>query len=485
MKKYIISILITILLFSGCSDTLDENPKSIAEETFYNTLEEVKTAVNSIYLPLHDTEGSFAGVYLALLEAHTDYSYSRGTYGSAGQYTGLDNTAITRVGLVWTRKYEAIRNANICIKKIPGSTELTETQKTEFIAEARFLRGLSYMHLVQNFAGVPIRKVENMSDKNLAKSSVADVWKFIIEDLEYAETNLPDKARMQGAPYKFAAKAMLVEAKLHVKDYEKARSLANEIMTSGLFSLIEVSAADDFDSKLYGPLVTSSSEEIFYMKFTNVSSKGFVLPMFYHHPGAGYIGRNRGWYPIFSDFETNLVLKNWDKQDLRFEYNWYAWDAGLSANTAFNKKYQDKDAISNYSIRNDYPMYRYADILLYFAEAEARQNGITTEAIEALNKVHRRGYGMLSTQPSTIDFKTSDFSDVTDFIETIVKERCYETIFEGKRWNDLKRLGMAKQAVKDAKGIDVADKALLWPIPELETNYNEAVDPVSDQNPGY
>lgn len=485
MKKLIISIALVGLLFPSCSDVLDEDPKSIAEETFYNTLKEVTTAINSIYLPLHDTEGSFAGVYLALLEAHTDYSYSRGTYGSASQYTGLDNTAITRVGLVWTEKYEAIRNANICIKRIPEAREITDIQKTEFIAEARFLRALAYMHLVQNFAGVPIRDVENMAEKDVPRSSVEDVWKFILDDLAYAETNLPDKARMQGAPYKLAAKAMLVDANMHVKDYKKARSLANEIMTSGKFSLIEVSVADDFNSKLYGPMVTSSNEEIFYLKFTNVSNKGFVLPMFYHHPGAGYIGKNRGWYPIYSDFETNLVLKNWDKQDLRFEYNWYSWEAGLSENTAFNRKYQDKDAISNYSIRNDYPMYRYADILLYFAEADARENGITTEAIEALNKVHRRGYGKPSTIPSDIDFKASDFSDVTDFIAAIVKERCYETIFEGKRWNDLKRLGLAKQAVKEAKGIDVTDKALLWPIPELETNYNDAIDAVADQNPGY
>jgi hypothetical protein len=65
-----------------------------------------------------------------------------------------------------------------------------------------------------------------------------------------------------------------------------------------------------------------------------------------------------------------------------------------------------------------------------------------------------------------------------------MKERGYETMWEGKRWLDLKRTGKVAEIIKNATGKDLADKHLLWPIPVSEMEYNKAITP-NEQNPGY
>ncbi|MFD2964819.1 MULTISPECIES: RagB/SusD family nutrient uptake outer membrane protein [Olivibacter] len=115
--------------------------------------------------------------------------------------------------------------------------------------------------------------------------------------------------------------------------------------------------------------------------------------------------------------------------------------------------------------------------------SEARAKGAPTDAaIESLNKIHRRAYGYPSTVASAIDFKIQDFN-LDSFLDKVIEERGYETMYEGKRWLDLVRLGIAKQRILEVKGITVADKVMLWPLPNSEILYNKAME--SEQNPGY
>lgn len=86
--------------------------------------------------------------------------------------------------------------------------------------------------------------------------------------------------------------------------------------------------------------------------------------------------------------------------------------------------------------------------------------------------------------PSTVDFNLAAYN-ATTFIDLIVKERGYEFQYEGKRWLELKRTGKAAATILAVKGKTIAQKMYLWPIPLSETNYNKALDPVKDQNPGY
>lgn len=66
----------------------------------------------------------------------------------------------------------------------------------------------------------------------------------------------------------------------------------------------------------------------------------------------------------------------------------------------------------------------------------------------------------------------------------VLNERAYAFIFEGKRWYDLKRTGKAAETILDVKGITIAEKHYLWPIPASEIDFNNEMSQ-EDQNPGY
>ena len=123
--------------------------------------------------------------------------------------------------------------------------------------------------------------------------------------------------------------------------------------------------------------------------------------------------------------------------------------------------------------------------MLIYAEAASRaNNGPTSEAMEYLNQVHIRGYGYDPDASSPIDYKMENYN-ADSFLDLVLQERGYEMILECKRWLDLVRTDKVTECIKLSKGKDLNKSMLLWPIPVVETNYNKAIDPVKDQNPGY
>lgn len=481
--KQLTLILSIICLLTSCSKKLEEHPKSIAAEVFYNTPGEVEAGLNAIYVPVRRVS-TIGALYLCQEEIYTEYLYGRGSHAPLNDYNGLDNTNITRINSIWTDFYESIRNANIVIQKAPLGKSLTADDLKKYVGEARFLRALCYFYLVRDWSGVPLRTENNMDSINLGRASATDVYNYILADLEWAEQNLPDNPRQAGAPSKWSAGAVLTDVYMTLHQYDKARDKALAVINSGKYSLVKVGTANDFD-KLFGPDIANSTEEIFYLKFARTpAGQGFSYPQYAHYPNSGYYPPG-GYYTFYSDTELNSFVKNWDKNDLRYSYCWYAQTFGLGPNTILLKKFSDKSAVT--AGGNDYPMYRYADLLLFYAEAVAQAEGTpSADAMEKLNMVHRRAYGKdpLVADAAT-DFKLADYAGQQAFIDRVVQERGYENCGEGKRWHDLKRLGIAEQAIAAAKGKTVTPRHMLWPIPTVEYNYNTAINPTTDQNPGY
>src|SRR5687767_11746731 len=479
MKKIFLYI-ITAIVATGCSDLLDEKPKSIAAEVFYNTLSEAEAAVNAIYGPMR-VDNAFGINYPAQLEGLADYGNSRGSQTPVSLYQGLDNTNITRVSVIWDNLYRSIRNANLVIQNVPNGSEITAEAAARYVAEAKYLRSLMYFAMVRNWGGVPIRTEENMLVADVERATADQVYQLILSDALEAEQNLPDVPAQPGKPTKWAAKTLLSEIYLTLGDWENSANRANEVIASGKYSLVPVAASEDFQ-KIFGPEIVNTSEEVFYLKYNRQQGFGLVN---YAHRAIGpykYYGGG-GVYAQYTDSTSNSFIKTWDKKDLRKEHIMYNVDVGLGPNTVLFRKF--RDPLGTVGGGNDYPWYRYADVLLFHAEAAARAAGVpTAAAMESLNKVHRRGYGYDQNVPSPVDFNVANY-DLTSFIDLVVRERGYETMYEGKRWLDLKRLGIAKQRIKEVKNIDVAEKHMMWPIPNSEMLYNKALDPVADQNPGY
>lgn len=482
MKKLL--YFLPFVFLTSCEDVLVEAPKALAVETFYNTAAEVESAVNAVYEPLRAIN-NISGQLGAQLEAYTDYSYGRGSYQVLSDFQGLNSTNIPRTDAGWTLFYLGIRNANLVIQNAPKGSKISPADVRKYVAEAKFLRAFNYFWLVRNWGGVPIRTEATLTEPHVPRNTVEDVYSLIIADLKEAEANLPEKQPQGGRATKWAAKAALAEVYFTRNQYAEARDKADEIIKSGQFSLVPVTVAADFD-KVFGPTVITSPEEIFYLKMTRQNNQGMYLAMFAHHPGSRLHGAG-GFFAHYSDTQTNPVYKNWSNDDLRKSYNWYPWNIGLGANSILCKKFSDALAPTGTAAGNDFPIYRYADILLMYAEAACRAgNAPTAAAMEALNQVRRRAYGKPAGAASTVDFNLADYT-ATTFNELVIKERGYETQYEAKRWLDLKRLGIPelKARIKAATGKDVADKHLLWPIPVGELNFNTALDPSKDQNPGY
>ena len=484
MKRILIPGVSCLLLLTSCSKMLDERPQAIATENFYTTPFEIESGLNAVYETVRYLS-TFGGFYTIQHEINTEYMFGRGSFAPMNSYQGLDNTNVGRITDTWNNFYKGIRNANIIIQKTPLAGKVTEAEKLRYIGEARFLRGLYYFHLVRNWNGVPLHTEHNMDSINVKKSSPQEIYDLIESDLLFAETNLPDNPRLVGTPSKWAAKTVLAEVFLTLQKYDLARKAAAEVIASKKYSLVGVSVADDFE-KIFGRDANNTTEEIFYFKFSaKVAGQGYQYLAYLHATKTTNFPPG-GFATIYSD-SLNPFLKDWDRNDLRYGFTWYPSNINITPTTVLCKKFSDRQATIQTAANNDYPLYRYADLLLFYAEAEARvNNGPTADAVEKLNMVRRRAYGKpITTSDPLIDIKLTDYPTLDAFVKRVVKERGYETVGEGKHWFDLKRLGIAQQVIQEVEGLSMATKHLLWPIPPREFNGNTALNPTTDQNPGY
>ena len=478
--KLLTTYFLLILVLASCNKILDEKPKTVAVENFYNTAQEIESAVNAIYQPLRSNN---MVEQIVILDTHTEWGYGRGSRADYNTMQGFNAANINNAGSRWNTFYLAIRNANLVIQNAPKGTSISQENIQRNLGEARFLRAFSYFQLVRNWGSIPLRTEENMTMRDLAKSQIDNIYTLIVSDLKDAENNLPEVQTLVGKPTKYSAKTMLADVYLTRGNYSEAANKANEIIQSKKYALVPVTKKSDFQNNLFGPTIITTPEEIFYFKYSRQPGEGSWMLWVLSHPSTGNFNFG-GAYAHYSD-ATNPFYTSWNDNDIRKSL-WDKINFGLGANTLVSSKYVDPNAIEqNNGAGNDLPIYRYADALLIYAEATCMAStGPTVAGIEALNQVHRRAYGKDPNVSSAVDFKIADYSKDA-FQDLVLKERAYEFIFEGKRWYDLKRTGKAAAVFLATKGITIANKAYLWPIPISELNFNKALDPAKDQNPGY
>lgn len=492
MKRNLFYLMLALgcLAAVSCKDVLVEKPKALTVEGFYNTPTEVEAALAAIYDPIR---GQMSGWWLGILESHTEWGgglSGAANFDSFKSMQGVSNVGANNLIPRWNAFYQSIRNANLAIKHTPDSKILTPAQIQAYVGEAKFLRAFCYFQLVRGWGGVPLHTEENLSESNsIPKASKEKIYELIAADLQLAEANLPDKAPLVGKPSKWAAKAVLADVLLYRGLNKEAAEKANEVILSGKYSLEKVKVADDFN-KLFG-MGATSAEEIFYLKYNLNSPSQLVL--FTMQISTPWFGSNG--FGVINWHDQALFYKNWNDNDLRKTFNWYEDKSRsnpfLPGQTAFPnkgvtilspKKYNNPSAtVATFSL----PCYRYADVLLIHAEASAAAASGPTEAgLRSLNMVRRRAYGLDPALPSAVDFVAADYTAKT-FVDLVVKERGYEFQFEGKRWFDLVRSGRIKEVMKASIDREVADKHLLWPIPDIEFDLNQGLDRTKDQNPGY
>lgn len=483
MKK-ILYILLPVFLLS-CENMLDEVPKNfVSRSNYYQTEADAQGAINGAYAAIGP---DFFGItYYLLIELHGDFLNGRGSQAPISLVDRvLDQQNIGRANTSWAAIYTAINRSNAVLDNVPGITNMNEEVKTRILAEAHFLRALCYFELVRGWGAVPLRTKEStdLSTLSMARAPESEVYKLIIDDLLIAEQGLPISVGTEkGRASVWAAKMLLAHVYLTTGEYAKAAEKADDVITSGNFSLVEVQSPDDF----YDIFATdNSAEEIMSVKHS--PNRQSDLPLYLHMAGnRPYNYSTSGFFGWLPD-QNSFVGPSWDDNDLRKDFNLYTqyqnaagqWVSLPGTTPVLFKKYiTTPEALRVYSA----PIYRYAEALLFYAEASARAEGAPSAlALERLNMVKRRAYGYDPDVASPVDYPAGMSEDA--FVDTVLQERAYEFMLERRRFFDLKRTGKVKEAFA-AVGKTFIDERFLFPIPENEINNNPALSQ-SDQNPGY
>jgi hypothetical protein len=473
----------------SCSEFLTENPySSISSENFYKTSDDAFAGLNAVY-------ASFRGYYGYDVYYQGDISADLATNGEvSGGINELDINSTQFQG-TWGQLYSTINYANTVLANVP-SINMDENLKNRYLAEAKFLRAMTYFILVQSFGDVPLITVPTTNEENnyLSRTDQNAVYSFIIQDMLETIDFLPMSYSSNdiGRVSKGAAQSLLAKVYLTHKDYQQARDLAKAVMQSGTYALCS-NLKDVFDIAK-----ENGKEHIFSIQFdsdtkvvssytSSFASRNPIIILGGIGQQAGSaVAAERNFYENYPEhYRKQVILLDSIPDPF--------WPKIIPANGSGKgkllagpccMKYYDSNLKAISQGDANWMVIRYAEVLLIFAEAENEVNGPTDDAYKAANDVRKRardsnGDGI--DDPSDAA-KLPDLSGLSkdDFRKAVWRERELELCFEGhQRW-DLLRQGRFMEAMT-ANGKNPQEKHLLFPIPLLEIQAN----PNLTQNPGY
>lgn len=481
--KTIFHLFIAIVLsLSSCSDFLDLKPISdISVDDFYKTQSQIELATIGLYGTLQDV---YVSDYIDFAELPSDniFTVNSGT-SDGGQFDKFSfSTMNGSIETMWMDTYSSIFQANEVLEKSSIAEYSSEEWRLSRESEAKFIRALNYFNLVRLWGDVPLivtsTKLEDLF--KVTRTSASDVYEQIVSDLDFATKHLPvtyDAADV-GRATKGAAFALLGKVYLTQNNFEDAVSILDSVMSLNVYNLLPVF------SDIFAPDNANHKESIFEIQY-----KGGQLG---EGSRWGFRAHQRALATVFgissadASRPTNSIKQAFNKNSAR-----YAESIGsvkVKKNTIDHiKKHYMEHTVQNQSDDN-WPLIRYADVLLMYAEASNEINGPTPEAIELINKIRRRAFGLpINGNDDSRDLKPGQYNSKERFREIIWNERRLELAFEGHRWFDLVRTDQYVQVMNDHfndefNGLhEVKPYHKLIPIPQREIDIN----PLLEQNPGY
>ena len=532
--KWMTGVLLVMLTLSSCKKALTEKPYSfLSPENFYKNENDAKTAINGVYSALYTYDLYLQPIWnLTMLDddhvSGADWFLGTSGAGNPQGYWGVDGP--------WVGFYTIISRANTVIENIePLNQNIDPDIKKRILGEAYFLRGWSYFQLVQLYGGVPLRlaSLSKESDINKPRASVVEVYNTVFSDLKTAETMLlpvgHPKAGEAGRATRGVAKGFLAKAYLTLASC--AVNSGNVIVRGGQdngnysYPKTTVKGYEGVDAKQYFGLARDKAMEVIQSKeyslfpswktlwsksgrnntehmwqIQSMSGSSFVNNLHNYFSALSTFGRGAVW-------ATNNHYSDYEDADLRgldgIAHNYstntgaryfypssqaalYKVVNGLTYNnngTTDNRAYVIKYAdVTEPTLANSdayYPIMRYAEILLIYAEAANEANGAPTpEAYVQLNAVRSRSKA--TPAPAAMNLE--------QFRSYVLAERARELLFEGIRRFDLMRWNVYLQVMnKISAGQNNISKVrsqrnLLLPIPLGELNSNQSI---RENNPGW
>lgn len=461
-KVFVAYIASLMFVFQGCKDWLNELPlNTVTEEQAWKTATDAEGAVAK----------SFAIFRRGLAGLTKDDTPSTTRAGAWGDYyfwgdmrsgdwitpnndgdwnAGFQNRLIARTELEpmtnWRLFYRSIEQCNLVLENVPNITEgFTGNRKQELLAEARFMRAMAHFYAARIWGDVPM----NMTVRNvqpLGRTPIAEVMQMVISEVDEIEKDLPwffpgDRKKSTARGSKGAALTMKAHAQMWLKDYEGASATLQKVIQSNSYSLEPIEGYRNLFDR------GQSDEMVFHMYYNAEIGEfsdyyGHIMTYYLTNPYTSRdnlslaVARSK-ILEIYKDYAV-------DKSDKRVPEFFQSIDFSVSSSElrpilpdplqngerqimfAKFRKTQDRSYM-----RMDGPIiiFRYSDIILLKAEADARINKLE-ESLTALNLIKARAGIPLFVK-----------ADQPLLIEEVLEERRREFIGEYQRVYDLVRLG--------------------------------------------
>lgn len=513
--KYLIYLAIFTSSFAAC-DVTDLSPRdSFTDESYWTSVNDLKLYANGLYGNL--------GAPIPNGDNISDNFVTSNYSGYLFNELTIPAEASADNGWYWN----TIRNCNYFMRrytKVSG----TEEEINKYVAEVRFFRGLLYFNKVKSFGDVPWYETDlqtSDTDELYKPQDSRDyVLGKIIEDFEFAINWLPNKASVEsGRLHKDAAKTQLARICLHYGTYkkyhnetssdalssttllQKAASLSKEIMDSGNYSIVKGADAGSGQLAFNGyPLYYSNqfTQEDLSSNAENILARYYETGILTHQTGRQVAENGMG---LSKDFVESFLMKDGtpifnagsgykgdNNQEDEFEnrdpriyqvidnkHRPYTVLNGVQyvnevANVVASQgvtgypcvKFRSADSKQSEANNTSYDwfVYRYAEVLLIYAEAQAELNLCTQEVLnQTINLLRDRVEMAHLTVNPVADVKPINYGyDISNLLYEIRRERRIELIAEGFRLDDLKRWNAMKllENPKTMFGLKITDDVI-------------------------
>ncbi len=453
MKKILLFITGAFLLAS-CEDMVEVDPvSSIDAETAVVDSISVDRSALGVYSTLQSSD-YYGWRYLLYQDTYADNLQHSGSFTTDAEFSNRKlNPSNGQLASTWSIIYTAINRANTLLQRI-DAVPMLEVNKNRYRAEMRLLRALCYFDLVKVFGGVPLSLTATTSVetiKNLPRSTEAQVYDQIITDLLFAENNLGNSAapiaKRPNRASGYTASALLSRVYLQRGDNANAEASANKVIASNAYTL-QPSYSTIFSNE-------NTTESLLELDFSINDQNSLATASNPLVGGQKFYVRS-AFYTLMSTAATN--------GDRRAQFS-----AGRNPGSTTNRNLKYFRLTSN---DDNVPIIRLAEMYLTRAEARARQGaaGLSASAavISDINVIRARAGLTAIVLPITN----------AEALTEILTQRRIEFAFEGQRFADLKRFGLAASTLFPA----AEAYRVLWPIPLAQITTSSSV---LTQNPGY
>ncbi len=464
-SKVITKTLLVGTLMLGmisCEDDLRLEPENnITQTSFYTTELQISQALSGVYSAMINasSRGGFdVNIYLLASEVRSNNYTALSQNGNRDYYAinrFQDTSSTDEIDILWDDSYQLISYANVLLSRIDAVPFADPATKEQYRSEARFLRSYAYFELLRMFGKVPLidHPVTPEEATKIQRTDLPTLYNFITSEIEASIAGLKDTydAKNKGRITKAAAHAMLGRIYLTGAGYPLNNNAYVEKARENLLAVIQKEGQFVTFAPNYADLFKSANDNKYHLfEIQHISgglSQGSYLPS-YVSPNFGV---NDPYYnpqsSLYSSGELGVsqsLINSYESGDLRLPLTIktsFIAQNGQPDNQNFFVKFREKGIVitNRYDWPINFPIIRYADVLLMYAEVLNMQ-GNTVAAVPFVNRIRQRaGLSPLSTSISS-----------TDFITALRRERRSEFAGEGVYWHDLVRWNIGVDIINQA-----------------------------------